>query len=86
MEYARTADASGNLYQWVDEDLCMFLDSHTGSCERLFAGCAATGTFYEAMEIIKRSNPASLRVVLVKVHCIGRHRLAARETDGEPRG
>lgn len=75
-EYARTKDAVGNLYQWVDSEQWMFVDSFTGEVDRLFPGNGAFGTFDEAIQIINTSNPACLRVILVRVPCIRKFEIA----------
>lgn len=70
MEYKRTVDGAGNVYQWYDADRAMVLDQVTGTPER-FSECAnSVGTIDEAISYVKRRIGWESRLVIVRLQCV----------------
>jgi hypothetical protein len=77
MEHARIKDWVGNLYQWVDADLCMVIDTKNGEPRQFDAngvmttyGGAVLVPFDVALREIRRSPQDKPGYAIIRVNAI----------------
>lgn len=68
MEYKRTKDATGRIYQWVDAEMVMIIDIVTGEPQR-FSG-NATGHIDAALAYVEMMPGWETRLAIVRIPCI----------------
>jgi hypothetical protein len=69
-EYARATDGAGNVYQFVDAEICMILDTVTGEPQRFGKHHNATASFEEALEFVKRNIGWETRWAIVRLPAV----------------
>lgn len=69
-EYARATDGAGNVYQFVDSEICMVLDRVTGEPQRFGESRLAIGTFEEALKFVTSRKGWEDRWALVRVPAV----------------
>lgn len=77
MEYQRTQDGAGNLWQWYDAERVIVIDTVTGKPERFAEGCNGIGTMEEALAYVKSRIGWEPRLVIVRLQCVAAGKLSA---------
>ena len=70
MEYQRTQDGAGTLWQWYDAERVMVLDVVTGKPERFANGNESIGTMEDALSYVKARIGWEQRLVIVRLQCV----------------
>lgn len=69
MEYQRTKNGVGDIFQWVDGQLCIIMDVATGNFSHLEDG-AIMGTQEQCLARVEQLMGWENRLVIVKLDCI----------------
>lgn len=69
MEYARTTNGIGEVFQWVDGTLHAVMDKVTGELHRLEGG-DSIGTLSQCLDRVKESPAWEGRLIIIKIDCI----------------
>lgn len=69
MEYQRTTDGAGTVYQWVDSTLHVVMDLVTGELQRLEGGISM-GTQAQCLDLVRQRIGWETRFIILKLDCI----------------
>lgn len=78
MEYQRTKDGAGNIWQWYDAERVMVLDIVTGEPERFTNFLNSIGSMEDALAYVRKRVGWEDRLAIVRLQCVVAEEVDAR--------